>query len=196
MQEMEQILAEAIKQSPAPPDLASIRDMLQSSSKQLQEQLLSALQQPDALPGLPQITTTLTDVQSQMAEIITDVQKHTGHLSSLMDQFAERSSVSPNGQERAIQTSIREAVVKAKEVLTTLEQECMVWLDGLERHVQTTQRGHEETNKSLQTIWAYISPVEEGASPHGGEPHNGTVANEAQEHGNETQEHEEEGETH
>jgi hypothetical protein len=197
MQEIEQTLAEVIKQSPVPPDIASIRDMLQSSSEHLQEKLLSALQQPDALPQLPQIATTLTDVQSQMschlpqmANTIIGVQRHMGRLTSLMDQFAERSSVSPNGQGRAIQASIREAVANARDVLTTLERECMAWLNELERHVQTTQRGHEETSKYLQTIQAYISPAEEAASPNGEESHNGTVANEAQEHGDETQEHE------
>jgi hypothetical protein len=164
MRQVEDSLTEVIKQSPTPPDLASIREALQSSSEHLQEALLSALQQAYTFPELPQMATTLTHIQQQM------------------EHLAQPPSVSSNGQIRALQASIRDAAGKARDVLDTLNRECMAWLDELERHVQTTQRGHEETNKYLQTIQAYISPVEEETSPNGEEQHNGTVANEAQEH--------------
>jgi chromosome segregation ATPase len=190
MREIEQTLTEIIKQSPTPPDLPSIRATLQSSSEHLQHDLLSALQQPDALPGLLQIAEALAEVQHQVSHRLPQMtgtaidaqQRIEERLTSLMKQFADRPPVPPNnGQVRAIQASIRNAKTKAQGALDTLYQECMAWLDELDHHMQTLQQGHKESDKSIQTIQAFIAPAEEKASPDGEESQNGMAANEAQE---------------
>ncbi|MBO0796693.1 MAG: hypothetical protein J2P36_37895, partial [Ktedonobacteraceae bacterium] len=143
-----EVLTEEIhKQARISPDLASIRMELQSSSEHLQQGLLKAIQQAYTLPELPQMATTLVDVQQQV-----------GHLASLVKQVAQRPSVSPNRQIRAIQASIRDGAAKAQDALDTLEHECMAWLDKLESQLQTTQKGHDDTGRHLQTIRAFVSP--------------------------------------
>ncbi|QBD82626.1 hypothetical protein EPA93_44345 [Ktedonosporobacter rubrisoli] len=190
MREIEQTLTEIIKQSSTPPDLSSIRDTLQSSSEHLQHVLLSALQKPDALPGLPQIVEALAEVQHQVSHQLPEMtvkaidaqQRIEERLTSLMKQFADRPPVpANNGQVRAIQASIRNAKTKAQDALDTLYQECMAWLDELDHHMQKLQQGHKDSNKSIQTIQAFIAPAEEKASPDAEESQNGMAADEAQE---------------
>lgn len=152
---VKQTLTEVSQRFSDLPDLPSIRSELDESSEDQRNRLLGVFQQSLTNSELPPLASIL------------DLQQQVINLTQLVEQVAQRSSLSPNGQALSIPKSLKDASMEAQEAIKKFERIYATWHEKLEEYLKTMQQRRDDTqamqqkqDEDLQTLIGHVSPDE------------------------------------